>query len=79
MIKKLCCVVFQNILETFAEKSSFLEIQGKNVSGNFLSGKPVKLYDVACNLTLSKVFTILALSFLIINMTGFPFCFITEA
>ena len=79
MIKKLCCVVFQNILETFAEKSSFLEIQGKNVSGNFLSGKPVKLYDVACNLTLNKVFTILAISFLIINMTGFPFCFITEA
>ena len=56
----------EQLIEKFLEKSA-----------KFLSGKDASCMATPCNFTLNKTFSILALSFSLIDVIGFKFCSLT--
>ena len=64
-------------LQTFLVLLVAATHRNSEVYGKFLFSKEASCIARACNQTLKKMFTILALSFLLIIVTGFTFRFMT--
>ena len=76
--KETCYLVLQNLLLAGAPKHNYAKriFIGK---GNFFINEAASCLAAAYNCILNEVFATVALSFSLVNMTKFTFCFIMEA
>ena len=65
-------------IQRSSEEQLLWKFWEKNASGRLLFSKAASSLSRACNFMLNKAFTILILSFSLISLTGFTFCFISS-
>ena len=75
----LLCSLSGPFIQKRSKEKLLWKFWEKFALGKLLFSKAASCMVTTCNFTLNKVLTILTLSFSLINLSEFTFCFITEA